>query len=55
MKRMSIKEIDKFIEKLSCTEVYGETARYKAEAIAYLNLFCRDIEYHGKKSAPIKE
>lgn len=55
MKRMTIKEIDKFIDKLQLIEISGNAARYKVNAIAYLNLLCAEIEYKGKNSVPIRE
>lgn len=55
MKRLSVKEVDRFIEKLKSAEVAGDMARYRENAVAYLNLFCREIEYQDKKSVSILE
>lgn len=55
MRRMNVKEIDRFIEKLNQADVHGDIGYYKIQAIAYLNLMCEKIEYSGKKSIPLKE
>lgn len=55
MKKMTIKEIDKFIKKLQTAEADSYAARYKANAIHYLNQLCQELEYRNKKSMPIRE
>lgn len=55
MKRLSVKEVDRFIEKLKLAEVSGDMARYRENAVTYLNLFCREIAYRDKKSVSILE
>ena len=54
--RMTINEIERFIEKLESTErINGYTESQKINAIACLNNLCRDLEYMGKKSMKTKE
>lgn len=54
MSRMTIYEIDKFIEKLSKTEeVDGYTERMKRQAIAYLNNYNDALEEKSRKSVKL--
>lgn len=55
-KRMTVQEIERFVEKLYSTErVDDYIASQKINAIACLNNICRDLDYYGKKSLRIKE
>lgn len=47
---MTVKEIDKFREKLENTEVIdNRTERFKQTAIEYLKLYCDAVGERGKK------
>lgn len=56
-KRMTVNEIDKFIEKLKSTEeLNDDLAEYnKTQAIAYLNHLCDLLEYRDIKSIKIRD
>lgn len=56
MARMTVNEIERFIEKLQSTErVNGYIESQKINAVACLNNMVRDLEYIGKKSINIKK
>ena len=57
MKRMTVNEIDKFIEKLKSTEETKDSMidYYKNQAIAYLNNLCTQLEYKEIKSIKIRD
>ena len=56
MKRMTINEIERFIEKLQSTEPqYVSVERHKQNAITSLGILCDELEYYGKKSMKLKE
>lgn len=55
MKRLTINQIEKFIQTLESTErVNGYSEQQKQHAIACLNNYCRELEYQGRKSVKIK-
>ena len=55
MKRLTINQIEKFIQTLESTErVNGYSEQQKHHAIACLNNYCRELEYQGRKSVKIK-
>lgn len=54
MKRLTINQIEKFIQTLESTErVNGYSEQQKQHAIACLNNYCRELEYQGRKSVKI--
>lgn len=56
MKRLTINQIEKFIQALESTErVDGYSEEQKLHAIACLNNYCRELEYQGRKSVKLKE
>lgn len=56
MKRLTINQIEKFIQTLESTErVNGYSEQQKQHAIACLNNYCRELEYQGRKSVKSKE
>ena len=55
MKRLTINQIEKFIQTLESTErVNGYSEQQKQHAIACFNNYCRELEYQGRKSVKIK-
>lgn len=55
-KRMTVNEIERFIDKLQSTErINGYTQSQKINAIACLNNLCRDLQYNGYKSMKIND
>lgn len=55
MKRLTVKQIEKFIQALESTErVDGYSEQQKLHAIACLNNYCRELEYQNRKSVKIK-
>ncbi len=56
MKRLTVNQIEKFIQTLESAErVDGYSEWKKLNAIAYLNNYCRELEYQGRKSVKLKE
>lgn len=57
MKRLTINQIEKFIQTLESTErVNGYSEQQKQHAIACLNNYCRELEYQvlfGKLNAAV--
>lgn len=55
MKRLTVNQIEKFIQTLESTErVDGYSEQQKQHAIACLNNYCRELEYQNRKSVKIK-
>ena len=55
-KRLTIQRVDQFIRLLGATEkVNGYAEQQKQHAIACLNVYCRELEYQGRKSVKLKE
>lgn len=56
MKRLTINQIEKFIQTLESTERVGwYSEEQKLHAITCLNNYCRELEYQGRKSVKLKE
>lgn len=56
MKRLTINQIEKFIQTLESTEkIDGDTENQKQGAISYLTNYRVRLEERGKKSVKLKE
>ena len=56
VKRMTVKEIDKFREKLEKTETHNRYAEeQKQNAISCLKNLCDELDYNREKSMRLKE
>lgn len=55
-KRITVKEIDRFREKLDMAETDDEYIQeWRCKAVTYLELICDQLEYKGKKSMKLME
>ena len=55
-KRITVKEIDKFREKLDIAETDDEYIQeWRDKAVTYLELICDQLEYKNKKSMKLME
>lgn len=55
MKRLTVKQIERFIQTLESTErVNGYSEQQKLHAIACLENYRMELEYQGRKSVKIK-
>lgn len=56
MKRLTVKQIERFIQTLESTErIDGDTETQKQGAISYLTNYRVRLEERGKKSVKLKE
>lgn len=56
MKRLTVKQIERFIQTLESTErIDGDTETQKQVAISYLTNYRVRLEERGKKSVKLKE
>lgn len=56
MKRLTVNQVDKFIQALESAErVNGYSEQQKLHAISCLENYKMELEYRGKKSVKLKE